>query len=142
MSTISTSTLPTARRSALLPWALTGLAAAAVVILAGNTGVDHSAGEHGGLADAAVTAGVCLALAGLVFGVLLPRVHGGTRTQVVLAVASVLTLPVFWSGIPAVLGAAAAATGRRSTGSFNPAGWTGIAVIVLVVVWSLVGRLI
>jgi hypothetical protein len=46
------------------------------------------------------------------------------------------------SASPYGTGSGTAATGRRTTGSFNAAGWTGIAVIVLVVVWSLVGRLI
>jgi hypothetical protein len=138
MSAPSTA-LPEVRRTALMPWAVAGLAGAAIIIVLGNTNVDHSAGENGGLGPALVTAAGCLVLAAVLFAGVLPR-YNGTRTQVVLAVLSVLSLAVFWSGAPAVFGAAAAGVSRRPSGSFSVAGWVGIAAGMLAVVGSVIGH--
>jgi len=134
-----TTAVPDVGRNALIPWAVAGLVGAAIVIVAGNTNVDHAAGENGGLAPALVTGAGCLVLAAVLFAGVLPR-YNGTRTQIVLAVLSVLSLAVFWSGAPAVFGAAAAASGRRPTGSFSVAGWVGIAAALLAVIGSVVGH--
>jgi hypothetical protein len=132
-----TTALPDVRRHELLPWAVAGLVGAAIVIVLGNT--DVSAGENGGLGPALVTGAGCLVLAAVLFAGVLPR-SSGPRTQVVLAVLSVLSLAVFWSGAPAVFGAAAAAAARRPSGSLAVAGWVGIAAAMLAVVGSLVGH--
>jgi hypothetical protein len=50
----------------------------------------------------------------------------------------VLSLVVFWSGATPVLGAAAAAAGRRSSGGFTAAGWVGIVAGAIAVIWSVV----
>jgi hypothetical protein len=131
----SSNALREARQSELVPFAVAGLVGAAIVIVFGNTNVDHAAGENGGLGPALGTAAFCLVLAGLLFAVVLPRSSGG-RTQVVLAILTVLSLVVFWSGATPVLGAATAAAGRRSSGSFTAAGWVGIVAGTIAVVWS------
>jgi len=134
--------VPETRRNELVPYAVAGLLGAAVVIVLGNTNVD--AGEDGGLGPALITGVGCVVLAALLFAVVLRR-FSGTRTQVVLAVLTVLSLIVFWSGATPVLGAATAAAGRRTTaagrrpsGSFTVAGWVGIAAAAIAVVWSVV----
>ena len=137
--TAPSTALPHVRRNHLVPWAITGLVGAAIIIVLGNTNVDHAAGENGGLGPAVVTGIGCLVLAAVLFAGVLPR-YNGTRTQVVLAVLSVLSLAVFWSGAPAVFGAAAAAAARRPSGSFAVAGWVGIAAGLLAVVGSVVGH--
>lgn len=132
-----THAVPKVRRNELVPYAVAGLIGAAIVIVFGNTNL--SAGENGGLSDALVTAAVCVVLAAVLFAVVLPR-YSGTRTQVVLAVLTVLSLLVFWSGPTPVLGAATAAVARRSSGSYTAAGWVGIIAAAVAVVWSVVAH--
>ena len=129
--------LPELRRNELAPWALAGLVGAAIIIVLGNTSL--SAGDNGGLGPALVTGVGCLVLAAVLFAGVLLR-YQGSRTQVVLAVLSVLSLLVFWSGAPAVFGAASAAAARRPSGSFAVPGWVGIAVGVVAVVGSVIGH--
>ena len=118
------------RRKASIPWAVAGLVGAAIIIVLGN--INLSPGENGGLAPALVTAAACVVLAAALFVGVLPR-YTGTTTQIVLAVLSVLSLVVFWSGLPAVFGAATAAASRRPSGSIGVAGWVGIAAAVLAI---------
>jgi hypothetical protein len=141
MSSSSSTAASAAQRSTLLPWAAAGLVGAAVIIVFGNTGVDHAKGENGGLGPALATAVFCVLLAAVLFLGVLPR-YDGTRTQVTLAVLTVLSLVVFWSGAPAVLGAATASISRRPSGSFTVAGWVGIVAAALAVVWTVVDRFI
>lgn len=131
--------LPQARHNELLPYAAAGIVGAAIVIVFGNTNVDHAAGENGGLGPALITAAACVVLAGVLFAVVLPR-FSGTRTQIVLAALTVLSLIVFWSGVTPVLGAATAAAGRRPSGSFTAAAWVGIVAAAIAVVWSVVAH--
>jgi drug/metabolite transporter (DMT)-like permease len=138
-SASSTSSVPTVRRDGLVQFAIAGLVGAAIIIVFGNTNVDHAAGENGGLGPALVTGALCLVLAAVLFAWVLPR-YNGRRTQVVLAVLTVLSLAVFWSGATAVLGAATAAVTRRSSGSFSVAGWVAIAAALLAVVGTVVGH--
>jgi hypothetical protein len=98
-----------------------------VIIVAGNVHVDRAAGEHGGLNEALGTAALCLVVASALFGVLLPRLRHRSGTSPVLAVLSILSLLVFWSGLPAVLGMAAAPVGRGPSRKIRPTGWFGIA---------------
>jgi hypothetical protein len=140
MSHASTTPAPTeVRRDGLVQWAVIGLVGAAIIIVLGNTRVDHANGENGGLGPALITGIGCLVLAAVLFGWVLPR-YNGNRTKIVLAVLSVLSLPIFWSGAPALLGAATAAVGRRESGSVSVAAWVGmaaglLAVVVTVVEW-------
>jgi drug/metabolite transporter (DMT)-like permease len=137
----STSALSAARRGGLVQWAAAGLAGAAIIIAFGNINVDHAKGENGGLGSALITAAGCVLLAAVLFAVVLPR-YNGTRTQIVLAVLSVLSLAAFWTGAPAVFGAAAAAAGRRPSGSFGIAAWVGIAAGLIAVVWSVIQQFV
>jgi len=133
----SSNALPRVRHNELVPYAAAGLVGAAIVIVFGNTNVDHAAGENGGLGPALVTGIICVVLAGVLFAVVLPR-FSGSRAQLVLAVLTVLSLVVFWSGATPVLGAATAAAGRRSPGLYTAAGWVGVVAGALAVIWSVV----
>ncbi|MBV9830492.1 MAG: hypothetical protein JOZ82_02775 [Marmoricola sp.] len=137
MSSVPASTPTDERTGALVPWAVAGLVGAAIVIVCGNVNVDHAAGENGGLGPAIVTGVLCLVIAAVLFLVVLPRV-GGPTTQIALAVLSVISLVVFWSGATVVLGVAAAATPRRPSGALTIAGWVGLVAAALDVIWSVV----
>jgi hypothetical protein len=133
---------PSSRGGEFLREAAAGLVGAAVIIVAGNMNVDRAAGEDGGLREALVTGALCLVVASVLFGVLLPRLQHRSGTTLVLAVLSVLSLLVFWSGLPAILGTAAAAVGRGPSQRLRPAAWVGVAAAAVAVVWSAVALLL
>jgi hypothetical protein len=127
-------------RSTYTPWAVTGLAAAAIVVIVGNAHVNHAAGEHGGLGPAVATGSLCLVAAALLFVAALPRLGSSRRAATVLAVLSIASLAVFWTGLPAVLGTAAAALDRRTSGSLRIPGWLGLAAMTLAAGWTLISQ--
>ena len=98
---------PTASPRRLAGYAAAGLALAAVVIVAGNW--DVQPGENGGTGPAVVTAAFCLVVAGVLFGLVVPRTRRPGRTALVLGILAVLSLAVFWSGVTPVITAAALA---------------------------------
>jgi hypothetical protein len=90
---------------------LAGLAAAALtaVLLA----VANFAGstENGGGAAYAVTLGFSLVLAAVLFGLAIPRIERPARAGLIAGVLALLSVAVFWSGLPFVLGPAAVVLG-------------------------------
>jgi drug/metabolite transporter (DMT)-like permease len=141
MSHASTTPAPAeTRRDGLVQWTVIGLIGAALIIVFGNTRVDHANGENGGLGPALVTGVGCLVLAAVLFGWAVAK-YKGTRAQIVLAVLSVLSLAVFWSGAPAVFGAATASIGRRENGSFSVPAWIGLAAGLIAIVVTFVSWL-
>ena len=91
-----------------------GFVLAAVAAVLANTNVPP--GENGGTRE---MVGTLIVLAVIAAGLylLLQRPAGGKATvALVLAVLAVLTVVVFWSGLPFLLGAAAVAVGGRATG--------------------------
>ncbi|TAM90838.1 MAG: hypothetical protein EPN43_05155 [Jatrophihabitans sp.] len=97
--------------------AAAGISGALLIVFVANYHVPK--GENGGTGPGIMTGLGCLALAGLLFGVLLPwlRTREPARQQratVVLGVLAVLSVAAFWSGATPVL---AAATIAASTGS-------------------------
>lgn len=126
-----------ARRSALI--AAAGFLVAELAIVAGNVNVPD--GEKGGLVPASVTSAACLLLcAGLVVGVV--RRRPGPGAALVLGILSLLSVAVFWSGIPLVLGFAAlavtSATDQR-TGRVRAAQVLAIIGCVLALAANAVG---
>jgi hypothetical protein len=88
-----------------------GIVLGGLVILAGNANV--KAGENGGLGPALFSAVVLVALAAVLWYVVLPRVQHVDRTVIVLSAVGVLTFAVFWLGVTPLLAAAAfAASGK------------------------------
>ena len=74
-------------------------------------------GENGGPAEFAVSAVVALAVAALLFGRVVPNARESARpgrTALVLAILAVVTLVVFWSGLPQVLAPAAIVLGMAA----------------------------
>lgn len=86
------------------------------------------------LRETAMVVPVILAVAALVYGVVVPRALGSERaggTALALSVpAALLTVPVFWSGLPLVLGAAGVLLGYAARGGARGGG-KAIAGVVL-----------
>jgi hypothetical protein len=85
---------------------------AAIIILVGNTNLEP--GENGGTGPAVITAVICLVLAAVLFLFVVPRARNTDRTALILGVAALLSIAVFWSGATPVLAAAAVAVARRA----------------------------
>lgn len=110
---------------------------------------DHDAhapeGPIASIQSVAVVGGIGLVLA---LAIAIPLSHDTHRAKVgaiVLGVLAIITLPVFWSGAPAVLGASAAWLGGLARGSHPQAGAArgfgiiGIVIAVLEIVASVFG---
>jgi hypothetical protein len=92
--------------------------------------------------------------AGIVYGLLAPiaqrsvarQTASARRWAIGLAVASVLSLAIFWSGLPLILGGAAALVGHegrsQSPGAraFGVAWWLGLGAAILAVIVTVVGN--
>lgn len=109
----ATTSAPAKPRPGPAAVATTGLALAAVVIVAGNYHVPK--GENGGLGPAISTAVVCGILTIALFGLLVPRARHLEQTTLILGVVSVVSLLAFWSGITPVLAATTFAVANRGT---------------------------
>ena len=101
-------------------------------------------GENGGPAEFAVTAVIALALTAWVFGRVIPSARESGRTSrlaLILAVVAVLTLFVFWSGLPHVLAPAAVVLGMVGPRNRESVAATvlGSAAYVLAIVAVFIG---
>lgn len=92
--------------------------------------------------------GIAVAIGLVVFCGLAPQAIGaaraagqnGQRWSAALAVASVLSLAVFWTGAPVILGAAAALSGSElpeATRTRQIARGVGLAVAALTIAWTI-----
>jgi hypothetical protein len=98
--------LPTATAAAA------GISGALLIVFVANYRVP--AGQNGGTGPGVITGLGCLALAGLLFGLVLPRLRNSDGATLVLAALAVISVVAFWSGATPVLAAAAAATNSRA----------------------------
>lgn len=89
-----------------------GVAAAAltaIALAAGNFGTAE--GENGGAGPYAITLGVSLVLAAVLFGWAIPRTERPARAGLIAGAIGALSVAVFWTGLPYVLGPAAIVLG-------------------------------
>ena len=86
-------------------------------------------GGNGGAAAYAVTAGACVLIAAALFWRILPSVADPGRAAWILAGLGVVSLAVFWSGLPFVLGIGAVSAGARS-GRTAPAALGAVTVVL------------
>ena len=102
-------------------------------------------GPIASIESVAVVGGIGLALA---LAIAVPLSHDPQRAKVgaiVLGALAIITLPVFWSGAPATLGASAAWLGGLARGSHPQAGAArgfgivGIVIVVLEIVATVFG---
>lgn len=87
-------------------------------------------GESGGTGPYVVTLAVSLAVAAVLFGWAIPRTARPARTGLVAAVFALLSLPVFWSGLPYVLGPAAIVYGLLGRARPDGGGAATAAVVL------------
>lgn len=104
---------------------LAAVALAAAALAFANFGGAES--ENGGAVEYAIGLALCAVVAAILFGRVLPRVERPGRAAWWLAAGAVVTLAVFWSGLPIILGAAAIAVALRA-GTIPPAVVAGLAV--------------
>jgi hypothetical protein len=106
-----------------------GVAAAALAALALAGANFIGTDEHGGVGPYVLTLAVSVAIAAALFGWAIPRIEQPGRSGLVVAVFALLSLPVFWLGLPYVLGPAAIALGLLGRAR---SGGTGAATAALV----------
>jgi 4-amino-4-deoxy-L-arabinose transferase-like glycosyltransferase len=90
---------------------LAGLGAAILTVIALAVANFAGDGDNGGVPEYVVTLGGALAVVAALFGWIIPRSQRPARAGLVAGLVGVLSLPVFWTGLPFVLGPAAAALG-------------------------------
>ena len=121
----------TLSRTTLYGIGAAALAATLALLLTVNFTGD---GENGGTGPFVVTAIVAGAIGLFLFGWYAPRAERPVRAGIAAGVLGLLALPAFWSGLPLVLGAAAAALGagaRERTRGATAAIVLGVAAFVL-----------
>lgn len=96
---------------------LTGALVAAIAIGAVAIANFVAEGENGGMGPFLVSVAVILVLAAVIFGRVLPGAGDAARTALILAIVALVTVAVFWSGIPQVLAPAAILLGYSATQS-------------------------
>jgi hypothetical protein len=89
-------------------------------------------GDNGGAGPYAVSVAVCVVLAVLLFGGVLPSAENPGRAAWILAALGVVSLAVFWSGLPFVLGMGAIYAATRA-GTAPPAVIGALAIAAGVV---------
>ena len=97
-------------------------AALAVANFAGDS-------ENGGTWPYVVTLAACIVVAAVLFGWAIPRTEQPGRAGVIAGALAVLSLPVFWTGLPYVLGPAAIVFGLL--GRTRPGG-RGVATAAVI----------
>lgn len=118
--------LPASRAAAL------GITGALVIVFAANFHVRK--GDNGGTGPAIITGLGCLVVAALLFALVIPRLRRGRSATLTLAVLSLLSLTIFWSGITPVLATAAlAAPGDGRMSARTAAAARAIAAMAAVV---------
>ena len=100
---------------------------AAVALAAANFTGD---GENGGAGAYAFTLVASVAVAAALFGWAIPRVEQPSRAGVVAGVLAVLSIAVYWTGLPYVLGPAAIVLGLLGRMRVDGKG-AGTAAVVL-----------
>ena len=110
---------------------LTGAAALVVALAAVAYANFGASGENGGAGPFAVTAVVLVLVAALVYGRVLPDTPSPARVAIWCAAVAVVTLVVFWTGLPILVGVAAVLAGMRSgsTGGTVAAVAGGLAAV-------------
>jgi hypothetical protein len=110
--------------------------------------VDHLLGDDPGLEDPPaflISAAIILATATLLFGLVVRRARNPRHASLIVALLSVLSLPLIWLGVPFAVAPAAIALGLRGEGRLAMGAIaTGALVLLLVTgayVYSAVDKL-
>ena len=113
-----------------------GLAAALLTAAALAAASFTGSGDDGGAVEYAVTLGASLIVLLALFGWVIPRTSRCARAGLVVGALGVLSVAVYWTGLPYVLGPAAVVFGLlgRSRGEGRGQTMTAIALGVLVTI--------
>jgi hypothetical protein len=128
----------------------TAIGAVATALAVAAMAVDHLLGDDPGLEDPPaflIAAGVSLVVAGIVFGLVVPRTRRdpspgvrAARRGLVCAVLAVVSLPLVWLGVPFPLASGAIALGLLGrAGERTRTATAAIALGVLVLALASVG---
>ena len=108
-----------------------GIAASALCALAlAGANFTGTEGENGGVGPFFAMLGVSIAVAVAVFGWAIPRSDRPGRAGLIAAALALLSLPVFWTGLPYVLGPAAVAFGLMGRARDEGRGAATVAVVL------------
>ena len=128
-----------------MDWALVS---AGVCLGLAAMAVDHLLGDDPGLEDPPtflISAAIILVIATLLFGLVVRRARDPRRASFIVAVLSVLSLPLIWLGVPFAVAPAAIALGLRGEGRLAIAAITTGGLVLLLVtgayVYSAVDKL-
>jgi hypothetical protein len=124
------STTAIQQRRTYLIWGAGAFAAAAVIIVLGNT--DVKKGENGSIGWLFANLAIVAVLVPLLYGLLVPGSTNPDRTGLIFGVLSVLSLGAFWAAIPVVIGPVAVALGLRGSSGMAKAALIlgGLATVV------------
>jgi hypothetical protein len=115
-----------------------GAAAIGLAALALSVANFTGDGDNGGLGAYVSMLAVSIAVAAAVFGWAMPRSERPARDGIVVGALGLLALPVYWTGIPYVLGPAAIAFGLLGHARPQKKG-AAVAAIVLGVLATIAG---
>jgi hypothetical protein len=108
-----------------------GLLVGLVIVFLGNYHVDK--GENGGTGPGIVTAIICVVLAAVLFGYVVPRAQNLERTTIILSALAIVSIVAFWSGVTPILAAAALVLLRRGAVGSNAARILTVLAVVAAV---------
>ena len=146
MTAASTPTTPAMSGAGRIPMlAVLGFAVSAVLTALGTFWDfnDNDKSEDHSFGDYAIVLGIAAVAAVIVFGLVVRTAADGVpgRRSAILGVVAVVSIVVFWAGLPAVLAAGAIATAlldRDKTGRFGNASKAGLALAGLALVAAVV----
>lgn len=115
----------TLSRQAVLAAGAAAAALAGVALAAANF---VSEGENGGVGPYLATLAVSVVIAGVLFGWAIPRADRPGRSGLIAAVVALLSVPVFWTGLPYVLGPAAIVFGLSGRARSDGAGTAAVVL--------------
>jgi hypothetical protein len=106
-----------------------GVAAAALAAAALAVANFTGSGDNGGTGAYIGTLVACIGIAAVLFGWAIPRTEHPARAGLIAGALALLSLPVYWTGLPYVLGPAAIVFGLlgRSREGGNEAATTALA---------------
>ncbi|HET9675612.1 MAG TPA: hypothetical protein VFP31_12545 [Gaiellaceae bacterium] len=107
-----------------------GIAAAALTAAALAVANFGGGGDDGGTGPYIVTLAVCIGIAVVLFGWAIPRTTHPARAGLIVGALGLLSLPVFWSGLPYVLGPAAIVFGLLGRTREGSGGAATAAIVV------------
>lgn len=107
-------------------------AATAVLVTLALAGANFIGGEdeNGGVGPYVVTLVVSVAIASALFGWAIPRAERPGRAGLIVGALALLSLPVYWTGLPYVLGPAAAVLGLLGRARSEGRGAATTAVVL------------